>query len=162
MEFSIFRLEIRGILFGIAVLCYIVYCIKKESFICTFLRKSVVEQYKYNGRNDIKLLRGANLMLLITVIFILVYIMKIIFDIPYIINKEYFYIKGYTIEQSHGGADVSHERRSIFVKDEDTGKVFEITVFSEYIDENDFLEVEFLPHTKYGAIISREKSRWLG
>ena len=32
MEFSIFRLEIRGILFGIAVLCYIVYCIKKESF----------------------------------------------------------------------------------------------------------------------------------
>lgn len=34
-------------------------------------------------------------MLLITVIFILVYIMKIIFDIPYIINKEYFYIKGY-------------------------------------------------------------------
>ena len=78
------------------------------------------------------------------------------------LNKEYFYIKGYTIEQSHGGADVSHERRSIFVKDEDTGKVFEITVFSEYIDENDFLEVEFLPHTKYGAIISREKSRWLG
>lgn len=161
MEFSIFRLEIRGILFGIAVLCYIVYCIKKESFLFAlfFKKKSVVEQYKYNGRNDIKLLRGANLMLLITVIFILVYIMKIIFDIPYIINKEYFYIKGYTIEQSHGGADVSHERRSIFVKDEDTGKVFEITVFSEYIDENDFLEVEFLPHTKYGAIISREKSR---
>lgn len=134
---------------------------KKRKFLfALFLRKkSFVEQYKYNGRNDIKLLRGANLMLLITVIFILVYIMKIIFDIPYIINKEYFYIKGYTIEQSHGGADVSHERRSIFVKDEDTGKVFEITVFSEYIDENDFLEVEFLPHTKYGAIISREKSR---
>ncbi len=35
MEFSIFRLEIRGILFGIAVLCYIVYCIKRK-FICTF------------------------------------------------------------------------------------------------------------------------------
>lgn len=88
MEFSIFRLEIRGILFGIAVLCYIVYCIKKKFlFALFFKKKSVVEQYKYNGRNDIKLLRGANLMLLITVIFILVYIMKIIFDIPYIINK---------------------------------------------------------------------------
>lgn len=36
MEFSIFRLEIRGILFGIAVLCYIVYCIKKESFYLHF------------------------------------------------------------------------------------------------------------------------------
>ena len=137
----------------------VLYKKRKFLFALFFTKKSVVEQYKYNGRNDIKLLRGANLMLLITVIFILVYIMKIIFDIPYIINKEYFYIKGYTIEQSHGGADVSHERRSIFVKDEDTGKVFEITVFSEYIDENEFLEVEFLPHTKYGAIISREKSR---
>lgn len=137
----------------------VLYKKRKFLFALFLKKKSVVEQYKYNGRNDIKLLRGANLMLLITVIFILVYIMKIIFDIPYIINKEYFYIKGYTIEQSHGGADVSHERRSIFVKDEDTGKVFEITVFSEYIDENDFLEVEFLPHTKYGAIISREKSR---
>ena len=36
MEFSIVRLEIRGILFGIAVLCYIVDCIKKKFFICTF------------------------------------------------------------------------------------------------------------------------------
>lgn len=40
MEFSIFRLEIRGILFGIAVLCYIVYCIKKRKFLfALFLRK---------------------------------------------------------------------------------------------------------------------------
>ena len=50
---------------------------KKKVFICTFFKKkSFVEQYKYNGRNDIKLLRGANLMLLITVIFILVYILE--------------------------------------------------------------------------------------
>lgn len=80
----------------------VLYKKRKFLFALFFKKKSVVEQYKYNGRNDIKLLRGANLMLLITVIFILVYIMKIIFDIPYIINKEYFYIKGYTIEQSHG------------------------------------------------------------
>lgn len=39
MEFSIFRLEIRGILFGIAVLCYIVYCIKKSFYLHFFLRK---------------------------------------------------------------------------------------------------------------------------
>ena len=45
MEFSIFRLEIRGILFGIAVLCYIVYCIKKKFlFALFFKKKSVVEQ----------------------------------------------------------------------------------------------------------------------
>lgn len=39
MEFSIFRLEIRGILFGIAVLCYIVYCIKKKVLFALFFKK---------------------------------------------------------------------------------------------------------------------------
>lgn len=34
---------------------------KKFLFALFFKKKSVVEQYKYNGRNDIKLLRGANL-----------------------------------------------------------------------------------------------------
>ena len=51
----------------------VLYKKRKFLFALFFKKKSVVEQYKYNGRNDIKLLRGANLMLLITVIFILVY-----------------------------------------------------------------------------------------
>ena len=50
----------------------VLYKKRKFLFALFFKKKSVVEQYKYNGRNDIKLLRGANLMLLITVIFILV------------------------------------------------------------------------------------------
>ena len=49
----------------------VLYKKRKFLFALFFKKKSVVEQYKYNGRNDIKLLRGANLMLLITVIFIL-------------------------------------------------------------------------------------------
>ena len=64
-------------------------------------------------------------------------------------------VKGYTTEHSYGGADISYERRSIFIQDKDTEKVLEITVFSNYIDKNEYLEVEFLPHTKYGAIKSK-------
>ena len=29
----------------------------------------------------------------------------------------------------------------------------EITVFSRYIDKNTYLKVQYLPHTKYGAIV---------
>ena len=35
------------------------------------------------------------------------------------------------------------------VKDDE----IEITVFSRYIDKNTYLKVQYLPHTKYGAIV---------
>ena len=40
-----------------------------------------------------------------------------VLDMPYIINKQYSYAEGYVTEQSHGGADISSERRSIFLYD---------------------------------------------
>lgn len=94
---------------------------------------------------------------MIVAIILVLYLSKIILDIPYIINEEYFYLEGYTVSDSHGGASLSYEKRSIFIKDETTGEISEVIVFSEYIDENEYIKVEFLPNTKYGAIISREK-----
>ena len=154
MDYSIFRLEIRMILFVIALLIYILCCIRKRKFrFAIFLKKKIiVEQYRYTGRNDIKLLRSIYIISLVMAILTLVYIKDFFYDIPYIISKQYCFVRGYTTEQSHGGADISSERRGIFIKDEDTGKVFEITVFSKYVDKNEYLEVQFLPHTKFGAI----------
>ena len=56
-------------------------------------------------------------------------------------------------EQSHGGADISSERRSVFLYDKVKDDEIEITVFSRYIDKNTYLKVQYLPHTKYGAIV---------
>ena len=72
---------------------------------------------------------------------------------PYIINKQYSYAEGYVTEQSHGGADISSERRSVFLYDKVKDDEIEITVFSRYIDKNTYLKVQYLPHTKYGAIV---------
>lgn len=74
-------------------------------------------------------------------------------DDGYIINKQYSYAEGYVTEQSHGGADISSERRSIFLYDKVKDDEIEITVFSRYIDKNTYLKVQYLPHTKYGAIV---------
>ena len=71
----------------------------------------------------------------------------------YIINKQYSYAEGYVTEQSHGGADISSERRSVFLYDKVKDDEIEITVFSRYIDKNTYLKVQYLPHTKYGAIV---------
>ena len=32
----------------------------------------------------------------------------------------------------------------------------EITVFSRYVDKNTYLKVQYLPHTKYGAIVENK------
>ena len=61
--------------------------------------------------------------------------------------------EGYVTEQSHGGADISSERRSVFLYDKVKDDEIEITVFSRYIDKNTYLKVQYLPHTKYGAIV---------
>ena len=76
-----------------------------------------------------------------------------VLHMPYIINKQYSYAEGYVTEQSHGGADISSERRSIFLYDKVKDDEIEITVFSRYIDKNTYLKVQYLPHTKYGAIV---------
>ena len=38
------------------------------------------------------------------------------------------------------------------VKDDE----IEITVFSRYVDKNTYLKVQYLPHTKYGAIVENK------
>ena len=64
--------------------------------------------------------------------------------------------EGYVTEQSHGGADISSERRSIFLYDKVKDDEIEITVFSRYVDKNTYLKVQYLPHTKYGAIVENK------
>ena len=57
------------------------------------------------------------------------------------------------MQQAHGGADVSSERRSIFLYDEVTNDEIEITVFSGYVDKHTYLKIQYLPYTKCGAIL---------
>ena len=106
----------------------------------------------YTGKNDRKILRLANSLLMIATILLILYLKDVALDMPYIINKQYCYAEGYVTEQSHGGANLSSERRSIFLHDKVTDEEIEITIFSGYIDKNEYLRIEYLPYTKYGAI----------
>lgn len=153
MEYSIMRLARLGLIFGMALLVYILYLIKKRQFIfALFLKKEMITE-RYQGKNDVVFLRIGQMILLTAAIISVLYLSRIILDIPYIINEEYFYSEGYTVSDSHGGANLPYEKRSIFIRDTTTGKISEVIVFSEYIDKNEYIKVQFLPNTKYGAII---------
>ena len=152
MNFAIFRLFTRVSLFVIAFMACIVYLIKKRKFVYSiFFDKEVIEK-DYTGKNDIKILRLANSLLMVATILLILYLKDVALDMPYIINKQYCYAEGYVTEQSHGGANLSSERRSIFLHDKVTDEEIEITIFSGYIDKNEYLRIEYLPYTKYGAI----------
>ena len=112
--------------------------------------------YEYTGKNDIIFLRLANTILVIVAILLILYLKDFVLDMPYIINKQYSYAEGYVTEQSHGGADISSERRSVFLYDKVKDDEIEITVFSRYVDKNTYLKVQYLPHTKYGAIVENK------
>ena len=153
MEFAIFRLFIRVSLFAITLIACTVYLIKKRKFIFSvFFDKEAIKK-DYTGKNDIKILRLANSLLMIICIFLILYLKDFVLDMPYIINRQYNYAEGYVTEQSHGGANVPSERRSIFLHNKVTDDEIEITVFSRYVDKNTYLKIQYLPHTKYGAIL---------
>ena len=134
----------------------IVYLIKKRKFVYSiFFDKEVIEK-DYTGKNDIKILRLANSLLMVATILLILYLKDVALDMPYIINKQYCYAEGYVTEQSHGGANLSSERRSIFLYDEVTNDEIEFTVFSGYVDKHTYLKIQYLPHTKYGAIVENK------
>lgn len=136
MDFAIFRLFTRVSLFVIAFMACIVYLIKKRKFVYSiFFDKEVIEK-DYTGKNDIKILRLANSLLMVATILLILYLKDVALDMPYIINKQYCYAEGYVTEQSHGGANLSSERRSIFLHDKVTDEEIEITIFSGYIQKD--------------------------
>lgn len=156
MNYAIFRLFIRVSLFAMGLIAYIFYLIKKRKLIFSIFFDREAIKNEYTGKNDIKILRLANITFILVTIILLFYLKDFILDIPNIINKQYSYVEGYVIEKACGGADVSSERRSIFLYDEASNEKIEITVFSKYIDKNAYLKVEYLPHTKYGTILSNK------
>lgn len=153
MDFAIFRLFIRVTLFVIAFIACTAYLIRKRKFVFSlFFDKEVVKK-EYTGKNDIKFLRLANIALIMIAIFLIIYLKDFALDMPYIISRQYSYAEGYVTAQSHGGANVSSGRRSVFLHDKVTDSELEITVFSGYVDKDTYLKIQYLPHTKYGAIL---------
>ena len=132
------------------------FIVKKRKLIYSiFFDKKAIKK-EYTGKNDIIFLRLANTILVIVAILLILYLKDFVLDMPYIINKQYSYAEGYVTEQSHGGADISSERRSVFLYDKVKDDEIEITVFSRYVDKNTYLKVQYLPHTKYGAIVENK------
>lgn len=155
IEYAVFRLAMRSLLFLIAFIFCVSHLVHKRDFIDAVFRSPDEVRKSFTGRNDIFFLRVMNIVSMVVAVITAVCLVGALLDVPRIASGDYLRVEGIAVGRAHGGADVPSERRSVSVRDDETGEVIDLTVFSGYIDGGERLVVEYLPHTGYGAIVER-------
>ncbi|OUN34747.1 hypothetical protein [Lachnoclostridium sp. An76] len=77
-------------------------------------------------------------------------------DIPYVINKDYKFIKGFAASSDTGKTDVNWHMRSFWVKS-GSKKVY-VEARTSYVHVGDYIEVLYLPNSHLGTVIRRTES----
>ncbi len=126
MEYAVFRLAMRSLVFPVAFALCVSHLVRKWDFIDAVFRSPDEVRKSFSGRNDVLFLRVLNI-------------------VPMVV----------AVATAGGGADVPSERRGVSMRDDETGEVVDLTVFSGYVDDGQRLVAEYLPHTGYGAIVER-------
>lgn len=155
MEYAVFRLAMRSLVFLVAFILCVSYLVRKKDFIDAVFRSPDEVRKSFSGRNDVLLLRVLNIIPMVVAVATVGFLVAALLDVPRIIDGDYLRIEGVAVGRAHGRADVSSERRGVSVRDDETGEVVDLTVFSGYVDDGERLVAEYLPHTGYGAIIER-------
>lgn len=155
MEYAVFRLAMRSLVFLVAFILCVSHLVRKRDFIDAVFRSPDEVRKSFTGRNDVLFLRVLNIVPMVVAIATAVFLLGALLDVPRIMGGDYLRVEGVAAGRAHGGADVPSERRGISVRDGETGEVVDLTVFSGYVDEGERLAVEYLPHTGYGAIVER-------
>ena len=143
MEYAVFRLAMRSLVFLVAFALCVSHLVRKRDFIDAVFRSPDEVRKSFSGRNDVLFLRVLNIVPMVVAVATAGFLVTVLLDVPRIIDGDYLSIEGVAVGRAHGGADG------------ETGGVIALTVFSGYVDEGERLAVEYLPHTGYGAIVER-------
>ena len=155
MEYAVFRLAMRSLLFLVVFALCVSHLVRKRDFIDAVFRSPDEVRKSFTGRNDVLFLRVLNIVPMVVAVATAAFLLCALLDVPRIMGGDYLRVEGVAVGRAHGGADVPSERRGISVRDGETGEVVDLTVFSGYVDDGEGLAVEYLPHTGYGAIVER-------
>ena len=155
MEYAVFRLAMRSLAFIVAFAFCVSHLVRKRDFIDAVFRSPDEVRKSFIGRNDVLFLRVLNIVPMVVAAATAAFLLSALLDVPRIMGGGYLRVEGVAVGHAHGGADVPSERRGVSVRDDETGEVVDLTVFSGYVDDGERLAVEYLPHTGYGAIVER-------
>ncbi len=155
MEYAVFRLAMRSLVFLVAFALCGSHLVRKRDFIDAVFRSPDEVRKSFSGRNDVLFLRVLNIIPMVVAVAPAGFLVAALLDVPRIIDGDYLRIEGIAVGRAHGGADVPSERRGVPARDDEAGEVVDLTVFSGYVNDGERLVAEYLPHTGYGATIER-------
>ena len=133
MEYAVFRLAMRSLVFLVAFILCVSHLVRKRDFIDAVFRSPDEVRKSFSGRNDVLFLRVLNIVPMVVAVATAVFLLGALLDVPRIMGGDYLRIEGVAVGRAHGGADVPSERRGISVRDGETGEVVDLTVFSGYV-----------------------------
>lgn len=145
MEYVVFRLAMRSLVFLVAFALCVSHLVRKRDFIDAVFRSPDEVRKSFSGRNDVLFLRVLNIIPMVVAVATVGFLVVALLDVPRIIDGDYLRIEGVAVGRAHG----------VSIRDDETGEVVDLTVFSGYVDDGERLAVEYLPHTGYGAIVER-------
>lgn len=97
---------------------------------------------------------------IIAAILVCVFLYKMLFpiilDIPFYRNNQFETITGYARDNAHGKGN---DRSVVIICIEDGHEEYVEFSYSKGIDKGDVLTVKYLPHSKYGILISIKKDK---
>ena len=156
MEYAVFRLAMRSLVFLVAFALCVSHLVRKRDFIDVVFRSPDEVRKIFSVRNDVLFLRVLNIVPMVVAVATAGFLVAALLDVPRIMGGDYLKVEGVAVGRAHGGADVSSERRGVSVREDETGEVVDFAVCSGYVDDGERLAVEYLPHTCYGAIVERD------
>ena len=155
MEYAVFRLAMRSLVFLVAFALCVSHLVRKRDFIDVVFRSPDEVRKSFSGRNDVLFLRVLNIVPMVVAVATAGFLVAALLDVPRIMGGDYLKVEGVAGRPRARRGGRPERAPGISVRDGETGGVIDLTVFSGYVDEGERLAVEYLPHTGYGAIVER-------
>lgn len=142
MDAILFKMLSRSIIIFAMVITLLFFIIKRKKF-----------HNKLTNKEDA-------ILKIIAAILVCVFLYKMLFpiilDIPCYRNNQFETITGYARDNAHGKGN---DRSVVIICIEDGHEEYVEFSYSKGIDKGDVLTVKYLPHSKYGILISIKKDK---
>ena len=149
MDLIIVCLYIRALFFAILIIWFLYQVLRKKRWVRW--ERAARDMKDFIKRNEKRINAISKVIVGIFLIpsFFGITVPAVI-DLPNVINKNYLQSEGIVTSWDYSDED-KNEIRCIGITDEDGNEIF-ITVYSKGIHKGDYLQVTYLPISKYGAI----------
>lgn len=104
MEYAVFRLAMRSLVFLVAFAFCVSHLVRKRDFIDAVFRSPDEVRKSFSGRNDVLFLRVLNIVPMVVAVATAGFLVTVLLDVPRIIDGDYLSIEGVAVGRAHGGA----------------------------------------------------------